>query len=94
MFSGARVAVFIDGCFWHRCPQHYQRPVRNAEYWSSKVATTCERDLSVTTELNSLGWRVVRVWEHEVERCLKEVVDRICAEVAAGSENGFASRRE
>ncbi len=81
VFPRARLAVFVDGCFWHRCPEHYQQPVRNAEYWRSKAASNCERDLAVATELRNLGWGVVRIWEHEIEDDLTCVADRIVGEV-------------
>src|SRR5689334_4318438 len=66
VFAGRRVAVFIDGCFWHGCPEHYLRPRSRPDYWAVKLATYVERDRRQTAELTSLGWRVCRVWEHEV----------------------------
>jgi|SRR5581483_6516045 len=76
-FPRARLAVFVDGCFWHHCPDHYQAPVRNAEYWKSKVARNRQRDRRVDADLANLGWTVIRIWEHEVEERLTDVVDRI-----------------
>ncbi|TQN28598.1 T/G mismatch-specific endonuclease [Haloactinospora alba] len=66
VFTRARVAVFLDGCFWHGCPEHY-RPVqgRNSEYWRSKIARNQERDRETDRLLEQAGWTVVRVWEHE-----------------------------
>lgn len=64
-FIGARVAVFVDGCFWHGCPEHGSIPKSNAEWWASKIAENAARDADTTRRLEALGWRVVRVWEHE-----------------------------
>ncbi|GAA1939049.1 very short patch repair endonuclease [Agromyces allii] len=65
VFTRARVAVFIDGCFWHGCPEHYQRPGRNQEYWDDKKARNQERDAETSAVLTELGWTVLRFWEHE-----------------------------
>ena len=88
-FPGARVAVFVDGCFWHRCPNHYQQPIRNADYWRSKVARNCERDRVVATKLRSLGWTVIRIWEHEINANLGSALEKIEAIV----DPGRAARR-
>jgi DNA mismatch endonuclease (patch repair protein) len=64
-FTRAKVAVFIDGCFWHGCPEHGCRPSRNAQAWNAKIVTNQQRDALTTAHLVSLGWRVIRVWEHE-----------------------------
>jgi DNA mismatch endonuclease, patch repair protein len=73
----ARVAIFIDGCFWHGCPVHYVRPRTRTEFWSSKLLENTTRDLKQTGDLEALGWRVVRAWEHEVFIALPEVVARV-----------------
>jgi DNA mismatch endonuclease (patch repair protein) len=65
VFSGARVAVFVDGCFWHCCPEHGTKPRNNAEWWSAKLAGNVLRDRDTDRRLVEQGWRVVRVWEHE-----------------------------
>jgi DNA mismatch endonuclease (patch repair protein) len=65
-FTKHRVAVFIDGCFWHGCPQHGRKPGgANDEYWSAKIARNAERDREHATRLSAAGWTVVRAWEHE-----------------------------
>ena len=64
-FSGARVAVFVDGCFWHGCPKHKTSPKGNAAWWSAKLARNIERDQETADHLTSLGWTVLRFWEHE-----------------------------
>jgi DNA mismatch endonuclease (patch repair protein) len=64
-FPRRRVAVFVDGCFWHGCPEHGRVPSTNAQYWPGKLARTRERDLAQTRALEGEGWTVVRCWEHE-----------------------------
>jgi DNA mismatch endonuclease (patch repair protein) len=65
VFGRKRVAVFVDGCFWHDCPEHGTSPRTNAPYWSAKIARNVERDRFNETELSAAGWTVIRVWEHE-----------------------------
>lgn len=64
-FKGARVAVFVDGCFWHSCPVHATVPVRNHEWWKEKLATNVARDRDTDSRLTAAGWMSIRVWEHE-----------------------------
>jgi len=77
VFPGKRLAVFIDGCFWHRCPRHYQAPATNPEFWENKINRNVERDRVVDRELASLGWKVKRVWEHEVREDPLRVIENI-----------------
>lgn len=65
VFTSARVAVFVDGCFWHRCPDHGTRPRTHADYWQAKLDGNVARDRANDEALAAAGWRVVRVWEHE-----------------------------
>jgi len=65
VFTPARVAVFVDGCFWHGCPSHGTRPKANADWWAAKLAGNVARDRDTDARLDAAGWRVVRVWEHE-----------------------------
>ena len=65
VFTRRRVAVFVDGCFWHACPEHGQRPRANASYWEPKLRRNVERDQADTNSLESAGWKVLRLWEHE-----------------------------
>jgi DNA mismatch endonuclease (patch repair protein) len=82
-FPKRRVAVFVDGCFWHRCPDHGTSPRANHGYWSAKLARNAERDGEVDAALTGCGWAVVRVWEHEAPevaaRRICEVLDRLTA---------------
>lgn len=64
-FTRAKVAVFVDGCFWHSCPEHGTAPKANAEWWAAKLARNVERDRDTDDRLRQAGWIVVRVWEHE-----------------------------
>lgn len=65
VFRQARVAVYVDGCFWHSCPEHGVLPKGNREWWREKLAATVRRDRSTEAALRERGWAVVRVWEHE-----------------------------
>jgi DNA mismatch endonuclease (patch repair protein) len=65
VFTKAKVAVFMDGCFWHGCPQHHTKAATNADYWAEKVLRNRERDAETDRLLTEAGWKVVRVWEHE-----------------------------
>jgi DNA mismatch endonuclease (patch repair protein) len=65
VFKGARVAVFVDGCFWHGCPDHCRRPGSNVDYWNAKIERNQARDARTAEALREAGWTVVRVWEHE-----------------------------
>ncbi|MEU9090055.1 very short patch repair endonuclease [Streptomyces sp. NPDC048428] len=64
-FSRAKIAVFMDGCFWHGCPTHATQPRANAEWWRAKLAKNMARDRETTERLESAGWTVLRFWEHE-----------------------------
>ncbi|WP_374235672.1 very short patch repair endonuclease [Lentzea sp. CC55] len=65
VFTSAKVAVFVDGCFWHGCPEHATWPKNNAEFWRTKIETNRRRDLDTDRKLADDGWLAVRVWEHE-----------------------------
>ena len=77
VFVTLRVAVFIDGCFWHGCPTHYVRPRTKTEFWFGRLVENVSRDRAQTRDLEALGWTVVRVWEHEVFTALDDVVSRV-----------------
>lgn len=65
VFRSARVAVYVDGCFWHSCPEHGVLPKGNREWWRTKLEATVQRDRDTEVSLRDFGWTVVRVWEHE-----------------------------
>lgn len=76
VFTRARVAVFIDGCFWHGCPQHYRAPGSNVSYWSAKVSQNRNRDIETTEHLESAGWIVRRFWAHEDSAAVADEIER------------------
>lgn len=65
VFRPAKVAVFVDGCFWHGCPKHGTQAKANAEFWKNKIERNQERDKGTNYFLKKAGWKVVRIWEHE-----------------------------
>lgn len=74
VFRSARVAVFVDGCFWHCCPEHATYPKNNADWWRVKLEANVARDRDTDQQLRKLGWLSVRIWEHEsVERAVDRV---------------------
>ncbi|SFE52363.1 T/G mismatch-specific endonuclease [Blastococcus tunisiensis] len=79
-FTRARLAVFVDGCFWHGCPVHATSPKANAAWWVEKISTNRARDADVTSQLEEMGWTVLRFWEHETpEGVVSTIVDRLAA---------------
>lgn len=68
IFPAKKVALFVDGCFWHSCPTHSNMPQNNQEFWRGKLQKNKDRDKFVTYELRKLGWKVIRVWEHELAK--------------------------
>ena len=87
-----RVAIFIDGCFWHGCPEHYVRPRTRAEFWATKLRENVERDGRQVAVLEAEGWRVVRVWEHSVFESLEDVVALVGNVVAGVTVTGDERR--
>ena len=77
VFASARVVVFIDGCFWHGCPEHGRIPATNRDFWERKIARNRERDVAAALALKSEGWKVIRVWEHDVRRDLIRAAGRV-----------------
>lgn len=82
-FTRRKVAVFVDGCFWHSCPLHATTPVSNRDWWIEKLAGNVRRDRESDRDLEARGWTVVRVWEHE---SAVSAADRIEALVRVGPE--------
>jgi DNA mismatch endonuclease (patch repair protein) len=76
VFTKARMVVFVDGCFWHGCPEHGRSPKVNIGYWTAKIALNQDRDRRQTSELMDAGWTVIRVWEHEpAEAAARAIAD-------------------
>lgn len=80
VFRRKKVVVFVDGCFWHGCPDHGTRPKTNAGYWRAKIGRNVERDRLNEAELNAAGWTVIRVWEHEQATDAAERISRTLSE--------------
>lgn len=85
VFVSARVAVFVDGCFWHGCPEHASWPKSNAEFWREKIEANRSRDADTGRSLAELGWRVIRIWEHEDAN---DAADRIAELILSIKKNG------
>lgn len=79
-FTRARVAIFVDGCFWHACPQHGTRPKHNQSWWDAKLKANVQRDRDTDSRLEEAGWQVLRVWEHEDMRAAANRVQRLVAD--------------
>lgn len=79
-FTRQRVALFIDGCFWHGCPQHGTRPAANAEWWRTKIAANKARDADTSELLGEAGWVVLRFWEHEPPEVVADAVRQVVAD--------------
>lgn len=77
VFTRQKVAVFVDGCFWHSCPEHGRQPTVNESYWLPKLQRTVERDRRNTAALEAEDWLVIRLWEHEHVDSAKEAVRRL-----------------
>ena len=86
----SRVAVFVDGCYWHGCPEHHTQPATNAEYWADKIAGNVARDAETTDYLEGAGWTVLRFWEHEDPEA---VADRVQQTVRAALQSPEPGQR-
>ncbi len=73
-FTGIRLAVFVDGCFWHGCPTHRTWPKTNADWWLQKIDANRSRDAETDRILSECGWRVIRVWEHDIPGGVRTVL--------------------
>ncbi|MHB1352132.1 MAG: very short patch repair endonuclease [Thiobacillus sp.] len=76
-FPGFRIAVFVDGCFWHGCPKHASWPKQNAEFWRQKIEANRQRDMDTNERLDRMGWTVMRFWQHESPTEAAESVARV-----------------
>jgi len=81
IFRKLAVALFVDGCFWHGCPRCYRRPKSNQRFWDAKVIQNRNRDRNVNRELRKLGWKVIRIWEHDLKKPqgprIKEILEQM-----------------
>jgi len=76
-FPKEHVAVFVDGCFWHKCPKCYKEPKSNKKYWLPKIKRNVQKAGIINRELEKNGWLVIRVWEHSINKNVAEVASRI-----------------
>lgn len=91
VFPKSRLAIFVDGCFWHGCHDHCRFPESNKEYWVNKIDRNKKRDRSTTKELRSRNWTVIRIWEHELKREeFKRKINKIKRVVQSGSRGFFS----
>jgi len=81
VFASKKVAVFVDGCFWHKCPKCYIEPKSNKRYWLPKIEKNVKKDKENNKALKNLGWKVVRIWEHEIQKDKDKTVKRIEAKL-------------
>ena len=79
VFTGKRLAVFVDGCFWHGCPIHGEIPVSNRAFWEKKLGDNVARDKRIDARLSEIGWRVLRIWVHEIKQDVAVVAEKIIA---------------
>ncbi|MGB8368034.1 MAG: very short patch repair endonuclease [Limisphaerales bacterium] len=80
IFPKFKLTVFVDGCFWHGCPKHATKPANNRSFWKKKLAGNKTRDRVVNRALRRAGWRVLRIWEHELnfpESCIRRILEKL-----------------
>lgn len=88
VFTVCRIAVYVDGCFWHACPRHGTTPARNANFWASKLARNRERDREANRALEAAGWVVLRFCERDVLGTTVAVADVVVEQVRASQQRG------
>lgn len=76
-FTSYRTVVFVDGCFWHKCPDHFVQPKTRSQFWADKIENNVLRDQKNNKTLKSQGWHVVRIWEHEIKNSLEDCVAHV-----------------
>ncbi|MGW7487074.1 very short patch repair endonuclease [Streptomyces sp. NPDC054786] len=87
-FPGLHIAVFLDGCFWHGCPEHATSPKANAQWWRTKLEGNMARDAETTSHLESAGWTVLRFWEHETPESVAEQVTQAVQAAKSHAQGG------
>ena len=93
VFRAAKLAVFVDGCFWHSCPRHARTPKTRVRFWKTKLARNAQRDREVRKALRARGWRVLRIWEHELaQRNESRLLQRVRAAIAKAPPACLARR--
>lgn len=82
IFPKKKIAVFFDGCFWHKCSECFIKPVTRKIFWEEKISSNIKRDQVVNKKLRGAGWKVLRFWEHDIDRNSEKVADRIAKSFA------------
>lgn len=72
-----KIVIFLDSCFWHKCPKHFKQPKSNLEYWIPKIENNVKRDLKINEYYKQNKWKILRIWEHEYKESLTETVIKI-----------------
>ena len=93
VFRKQRVAVFVDGCFWHGCPRHATMPASNRAFWKAKLARNAQRDREVTRALRKAGWRVLRVWECDLGASRPARVKRVTRRFERALDTAISSKK-
>jgi DNA mismatch endonuclease, patch repair protein len=94
VFAVSRVAVFVDGCFWHGCPHHFRAPGTNSDYWAPKLERNRRRDALVDQALETAGWTVIRVWEHEDPEVAAAKIQGVVRAAHRPSADRLGARRD
>ena len=89
VFTKKKIAIFIDGCFWHKCPICFQEPETRKEFWMKKIQSNVERDDKVNLQLKSDGWTVMRFWEHDVRKNPEAIVKHISGKIGINSRSDY-----
>ena len=92
VFPRLKIAIFVDGCFWHSCPRHRSQPKANGEWWNQKLAANRRRDTDTNRKLRRAGWRVIRIWEHEPPSRAADVIASVVMERRLHLQVGRVSR--
>ena len=79
VFRRKKVVVFVDGCFWHGCRMCFIAPKSHQEYWAGKISRNVSRDRRISGRLRRQGWRVLRIWEHQIEKCPRKALEKVTA---------------
>ncbi len=77
IFPKQKIVVFVDSCFWHGCPEHLRKPASNIIYWSEKIKRNIKRDKIITKKYEDMGWRIIRIWEHDIKRDFETVISSL-----------------
>jgi DNA mismatch endonuclease (patch repair protein) len=85
VLSKYKIAIFVDGCFWHRCPAHFNMPKNNRDFWDKKITSNTERDKRNTLLLRKSGWTVLRFWEHDVSKGSPRVLTKVIQSIKKSS---------